>query len=80
MEIEIISALLILLALIFLATVDMSFSHLSDVSLRRLTSDTEENVRVNTPFLREILKDRPRFRSALSTAIQILLSFFRFSS
>jgi putative hemolysin len=76
MEIEIISALLILLALIFLATVDMSFSHLSDVSLRRLTSDSEENVRVNTPFLREILDDRPRFRSALSAAIQILLIIF----
>lgn len=76
MEIEIAIAVLILFLLTFLATVDMAFSQLSDVTLRRLTSDTEENVRVNTPFMREIVKDRPRFRFALSTAIQILIIAF----
>src|SRR5437868_13373406 len=76
MEIEIIIAVLILFALTFLATIDMAFSQLSDVTLRRLTSDTEEDARVNTPFMREILTDRPRFRFALSAAIQILLIIF----
>ncbi|HEY8561320.1 MAG TPA: hemolysin family protein [Pyrinomonadaceae bacterium] len=76
MEIEIAIAALILIALVFLATIDMAFSQLSDVSLRRLTSDTEEDARVNTPFMREILGDRPRFRFALSATIQILLIIF----
>jgi putative hemolysin len=76
MEIEIAIAVLILVALVLLATIDMAFSQLSDVSLRRLTSDTEEDSRVNTPFMREILTDRPRFRFALSATIQILLIIF----
>lgn len=76
MEYEIAVALLILLAIVFLATIDMAFSQLSDVSLRRLTSDTVEDTRVNTPFMREILGDRPRFRFALSATIQILLIVF----
>ncbi len=76
MEIEIIIAVIILFALVFLATIDMAFAHLSDVSLHRLTSDTEEDARVNTPFMREILGNRPRFRFALSAAIQILLIVF----
>jgi len=76
MEIEIAIAVLILIALVILATIDMAFSQLSDVSLRRLTSDTEEDSRVNTPFMREILGDRPRFRFALSATIQILLIIF----
>ena len=76
MEIEIIIAVIILFALVFLATIDMAFAHLSDVSLHRLTSDTEEDARVNTPFMREILGNRPRFRFALSAAIQILLIIF----
>jgi putative hemolysin len=76
MEIEIAIAALLLIALVFLATIDMAFSQLSDVSLRRLTSDTEEDSRVNTPFMREILGDRPRFRFALSATIQILLIIF----
>jgi CBS domain containing-hemolysin-like protein len=76
MEYEIVVALFILFILVFLATIDMAFSQLSDVSLRRLTSDTVEYARVNTPFMREILHDRPRFRFALSAAIQILLIVF----
>lgn len=76
MEIQIVIAVIILLALVFLATIDMAFTQLSDVSLRRLTSDTEEDSRVNTQFMREILKDRAGFRFSLSAAIQILLIIF----
>lgn len=76
MEFEIAVALVILFAIVFLATIDMAFSQLSDVSLRRLTSDTIEDARVNTSFMREILGDRPRFRFALSATIQVLLIIF----
>ena len=76
MEYEIAVAFLILLVIVFLATIDMAFSQLSDVSLRRLTSGTIEDARVNTAFMREILDDRPRFRFALSATIQILLIIF----
>jgi putative hemolysin len=76
MQIEIVIAVLILVVLTFLATVDMAFVQLSDLGLRRLTSDTEENPNVNTAFLREILENRPRFRFALSASIQILLIIF----
>lgn len=74
MEIEIIIAGLILIALVFLATVDMAFSHLSDLGLRRLATDAEDSHKPgSTQFLREILDNRPQFRFALSSAIQILL-------
>ncbi len=77
MEIEIIIAGSILIALVFLATVDMAFSHLSDLGLRRLASESEEaNQTRSTEFLREVLENRPRFRFALSSAIQVLLIGF----
>lgn len=77
MGIEIAVAVLILVALIFLATIDMAFTQLSDVSLRRLSTETEEKPQSrSTAFLREILENRPRFRFALSAAIQILLIIF----
>ena len=77
MEIEIILAAVILIAMIFLATVDLAFSHLSDVGLRRLASESEDSQNSRTAlFLREILEYRPRFRLALSSAIQILLITF----
>lgn len=76
MEIEIAVAVLLLVVLTFLATVDMAFVQLSDLGLRRLTSDTVTDARVNTPFMREILGNRPRFRFALSASIQILLIIF----
>ena len=75
MEIEIISALVILFVLVFLATIDMAFSQLSDVSLRRIAAESEDNPRPSE-FFREILENRPRFRFALSSAIQILLIAF----
>ena len=77
MEIEIISAAVILIVLVFLATIDMSFSHLSDVSLRRIAADSEENRNTRSAeFFREILENRPRFRFVLSSTIQILLIIF----
>ena len=77
MQFEIIIAVIILLALVFLATVDMAFSHLSDVSLRRLAADVEAEKQIGAAhFLREILENRPRFRFALSSTSQLLLISF----
>ena len=76
MEFGIIIAVIILIVLVFLATVDMAFSHLSDVGLRRISSDEEFSDERSSQFLREILENRPRFRFALSSAIQVLLICF----
>lgn len=77
MEIEITIAALTLFALTFLAIVDMAFSSLSDVSLRRILTDLEASHRKKTfEFLHQILANRPRFRFALSASIQILLIIF----
>ncbi len=77
MEIELAISILILVVLIILATVDMAFSQLSDVSLRRLSSDYEESAKLKSiEFLHEIQANRPRFRFAISAAIQILLVMF----
>ena len=77
MQIEIVVAVIILLALVFLATVDMAFSHLSDVSLRRISADAElAQKKTSAQFLREIIDNRARFRFALSSVIQILLISF----
>lgn len=77
MGLEIAIAVAILLALVFLATVDTAFWHLSDVGLRRISSDEEwADKKKSVEFLREILENRPRFRFALSSAIQILLIGF----
>ena len=77
MEIEISIAVILLLTLTVLASVDMAFSQLSDVSLRRLFSDAEEGKKPRSiEFLREVSENRPRFRFALSSAIQILLIVF----
>lgn len=74
MEIEIAVGIVLLIALVYLATVDMAFSQISDLGLRRLATDSEEAQKPSTSlFLREILENRPRFRFALSSAIQILL-------
>ena len=77
MEIEIAIAVLVLFVMTFLATVDMAFSQLSDVGLRRLSSDFEDSPKVKSvALLQEILENRPRFRFALSAAIQILVIAF----
>ncbi|MGD9588059.1 MAG: hemolysin family protein [Pyrinomonadaceae bacterium] len=74
MEIEIAIAVFLLIALVILATADLAFSHISDLGLRRLASESEESRDPrSSQFLREVLENRPRFRFALSSAIQILL-------
>ena len=77
MEIEIVIASTLLVILTLLASVDMAFSQLSDISLRKLFSEAEENKKPRSiEFLREVTENRPRFRFALSSAIQILLIVF----
>lgn len=77
MEIEIAVGLAILIALVFVATVDMAFSNLSDLGLRRLSAESEETARpASAAFLREILENRNRFKFVLSSTIQTLLISF----
>ena len=77
MEVEIAVSFTLLLALTFLATVDMAFGQLSDVGLRRLAGEAEDHPTARyTPFLKEILENRARFSFTLSAAIQILLVAF----
>ncbi|MBD0326276.1 MAG: HlyC/CorC family transporter [Pyrinomonadaceae bacterium] len=74
MELEIGITCLLLVALTFLATVDMAFGQLSDVCLRLLISEVEEQPAArSTLFLKEILENRPRFRFTISAAVQIML-------
>lgn len=74
MELELGITCLLLVALTFLATVDMAFGQLSDVGLRVLITEAEEQPEArSTPFLKEILENRPRFRFTISAAIQIML-------
>jgi CBS domain containing-hemolysin-like protein len=74
MELEIGITCLLLVALTFLATVDMAFGQLSDVGLRLLIAEAEEQEAArSTPFLKEILENRPRFRFTISAAVQIML-------
>lgn len=74
MDLELIVAGVLLLILGFLAAVDVAFSHISDVGLRRISADDDSTeTSKSVKFLREILENRPRFRFALSSAIQILL-------
>lgn len=74
MELEIGITCVLLVALTFLATVDMAFGQLSDVGLRVLIGEAEEQPAArSTQFLKEILENRPRFRFTISAAIQIML-------
>ena len=74
MQIELLLTILLLFVLSLLATVDMAFSQLSDVGLRRLITDAEERPTArSTIFLREVFENRRRFSFTLSAAIQILL-------
>lgn len=77
MQLQILIAAVLLLLLVFLATIDLAFAYLSDVALRRLVSDIEaaEDHRSAT-LLRDILDDRPRFRFTLSLILQITLIAF----
>src|SRR3977135_543775 len=74
MQIEFIIALLLLVGLSLLATVDMAFGQLSDVGLRRLITEAEERSKLrSSAFLKQVLENRPRFSFAISATIQILL-------
>ena len=73
MQIEILLTILLLVVLSLLATVDMAFSHLTDVGLRRLISEAEDNSSPRSSFVRQVLENRQRFSFTLSAAIQILL-------
>ncbi len=77
MEILLAISALLLLAITFLAAVDMAFGQLSDVGLRRLAAEAEEHPNARyAPFLKEILENRARFSFTLAAAIQILLVIF----
>jgi putative hemolysin len=73
MGIEIVITCLLLVGLLFLATVDMAFGQLSDVGLRLLIAEAEERKSAAAAFLKEIQEDRPRFRFTIGAAIQIQL-------
>jgi putative hemolysin len=74
MQVEIALTFLFLLALSLLATVYMAFGQLSDVGLRRLITEAEEQSKARTAdFLKLALENRPRFNFAFSATIQILL-------
>ncbi len=74
MELEIGLAVVLLIVLSVLATVDMAFAQLSDVGLRRLIGENGEKPEPRLrPFLQQALENRPRFGFALSATIQILL-------
>src|SRR5690242_14925532 len=77
MEIAFAIIVLLLLALTFLARADMAFGQLSDVGLRRLAAEAEEDPNARyAPFLNELLANRARFSMTLSAAIQIQLVIF----
>src|SRR6478736_5560572 len=74
MELEIGRALVRLIVLSLLATVDMALAQLSDVGLRRLIGENGDKPESRSRlFLRQALENRPRFGFALSATIQILL-------
>src|SRR5262245_45822862 len=74
MELEIGLALVLLIVLSLLATVDMAFAQLSDVGLRRLIGENGDKPESRSKlFLQQALENRPRFSFALSATIQILL-------
>lgn len=73
MQLEIVVTCLLLVALAFLATLDMAFGQLSDVGLRRLITEGEDARSQTVAFLDELLENRPRFRFTLMAIIQILL-------
>ena len=74
MEIELGFTFLILLVLMVLATVDLALGQLSDVALRRLIGDQDEDPQSRSrEFLRKTLENRQRFSFALSATIQMLL-------
>jgi putative hemolysin len=70
---EIAATCVLLVALGFMAALDVAFGQLSDVGLRRLITEREDGRAETTAFLARVLEDRPRFRFTLDAAIQVLL-------
>jgi putative hemolysin len=74
MEIELGFTFLLLLVLMLLATVDLALGQLSDVGLRRLIGDSDEDPEGRAKiFVKKTLENRQRFSFALSATIQMLL-------
>ena len=74
MQLEIALVSVLLVALLFVSLIDTAFGELSDVGLRRMIGDAEEEgPGATTAFLNEILENRTRFRHTLTTAILILV-------
>ncbi|MGH9967788.1 MAG: hemolysin family protein [Pyrinomonadaceae bacterium] len=74
METAIALTVLFLFVLSLLGTVDMALGQLSDVGLRRLITEAEEQSDTRSAdFLKQVLENRPRFSFAISATIQILL-------
>jgi putative hemolysin len=74
MEIQLGLTFLLLLVLMLLATVDLALGQLSDVGLRRLIGDADEDPEGRSKiFLKKTLENRQRFSFALSATIQMLL-------
>lgn len=74
MEIEIVLACVLFVALTFLSLIDVAFSELSDVGLRRMIADVGgERPGAISAFLDQILENRPRFRYTLTVAILALV-------
>ncbi|MGH9898416.1 MAG: CNNM domain-containing protein, partial [Pyrinomonadaceae bacterium] len=63
---------LLSIGMAFLATIDISFSQLSDVGLRLLRGEAEERSSSTTKIINEVLNDRSGFRFILSASIQVL--------
>ncbi|MFN2599386.1 MAG: hemolysin family protein [Pyrinomonadaceae bacterium] len=74
MAIELAITCLLLVTLTFLSLVDVAFGELSDVGLRRMIGDAEEEPRAPAAaFLAEILENRSRFRYTLTASILVLV-------
>jgi CBS domain containing-hemolysin-like protein len=73
MGLEIAITCLLLVALTFVALIDMAFGELSDVGLRRLIGETDDETTSRTSFLTEILENRSRFRFTLTVTVLILV-------
>ena len=74
MGLEIAIAVVLLVALTFLSLIDTAFGEMSDVGLRRMTGEAEdEPPTAASRFLNDILENRTRFRHTLTTAILILV-------
>ena len=74
MGIEIAVTCVLLVALLFLSLIDVAFGELSDVGLRRMIGEAEDEPEgAATRFLGEILENRTGFRHTLTVSILIIV-------